>query len=535
MSATFDPDNYFTNGEWKEAIDPSKNYYERIGLALEDAPSSLDVKTAFHKRYDWWRDVNKRYTSNPANTKTKDTGPVSKEAMEKLHYAYTVLSNPEKRSAYDASLREVADKKSHEEFLRIVRIVLSDKVLSQEGKKILLNCAQTLNIDKATAMEIVSVEMERVGASYGTETPVRTQAQEKKLNYYQLLDVDHAATSAEIEAAYKKQCLVWNSLSQHPKFKDSARQKLMLLQEAIDTLLDQKKRSKYDRQLLRPAGVPAPKAPKEKGKSLPIIIFASSLLMILFIVGAVVRWISAPSVQYVPNAPRIAVETKQPEMSNEAVEDEEKPLPRNGWLGVVVQDLDADLARAFNVSRTEGTLVNEIMKDSPAKEAGIECGDIILEYNGKPVRHGNHFLHIVSQTRAGTTVKIKILRNNEEQLVEAVLSEPPDETTAPDAATIPYEKKIGLSLQNVTQEIAQKLRVEKNRGVAVSGVEPGSRAAATGLKKGDIINEVNTKEIKSVADFRRALDSLDRDKTFRIHVKRGDVSVYMMVKEVSDR
>ena len=96
MSATFDPDNYFTNGEWKDAIDPSKNHYERMGLVLEDAPSLPDVKTAFHKRYGWWRDVNKRYTTNPANTKTKDTGPVSKEAMEKLHDAYTILSNPEK-------------------------------------------------------------------------------------------------------------------------------------------------------------------------------------------------------------------------------------------------------------------------------------------------------------------------------------------------------------------------------------------------------------------------------------------------------
>ena len=78
MATTFNPDNYFTNDEWKDAIDPSKNHYERMGLVFEDAPSLQDLKTAFHKRYDWWRDVNKRYNSNPANTKTKDTGPVSK-------------------------------------------------------------------------------------------------------------------------------------------------------------------------------------------------------------------------------------------------------------------------------------------------------------------------------------------------------------------------------------------------------------------------------------------------------------------------
>ncbi|MEK6728441.1 MAG: PDZ domain-containing protein [Planctomycetota bacterium] len=533
MSATFDPDNYFTNGEWKDAIDPSKNHYERMGLVLEDAPSLPDVKTAFHKRYDWWRDVNKRYTTNPANTKTKDTGPVSKEAMERLHDAYTILSNPEKRKAYNTSLREVADKKSHEDLLRIVRIVLLDKILSLEGKKILLNCAQTLNIDKTIAMEMVSEEMERIGAGYSTEASARVQ--EKKTNYYQLLDVDHAATNAEIEAAYKKQCLVWNSLFQHPKFKDSARQKLILLPEAINTLLDRNKRSKYDRQLLQPAGDSTPKSPKKKGKTLPIIIFAASLLVILFIVGAVVRWNTTSHVQYVQYTPRVTQEHKPPETNNEVIEVEEKASPRNGWLGVVVQDLDADLARAFNVSRTEGTLVNEIINNSPAKEAGLACGDIILEYNGKPVKHGNHFLHIVSQTRAGATVKIKILRDNKELFVEAVLGEPPEETRSPDAATIPYEKKIGLSLQNITQEIAQKLHVEKNSGVVVSGVESGSRAAVTGLQKGDVINEVNKKEMKSVADFRRALGSLDREKAFRIHVKRGDVSVYMMVKEISDR
>ena len=533
MAATFDPDNYFTNDEWKDVIDPSKNHYERMGLVLEDTPSLPDVKTAFHKRYDWWRDVNKRYSSNPANTKTKDTGPVSKEAMEKLHDAYTVLSNPEKRKAYDTSLREVADKKSHEEFLRIVRIVLSDKILSREGKKILLNCAQTLNIDKTGAMEMVSEEMERIGAGYSTEAPVSVQ--EKKTNYYQLLDVDHAATNPEIEAAYKKQCFVWNSLSQNPKFRDSARQKLILLQEAVDTLLDQKKRSKYDRHLLQPAGDSTPKSPKKKGKPLPIIIFAASLLVILFIVGAVMRWKTAPHVQYGQYTPRVTQEYKSSETNNEVNEVEERASPRDGWLGVVVQDLDADLARAFNVSRTEGTLINEIINNSPAKAAGLECGDIILEYNGTPVRHGNHFLHIVSQTSAGATVKVKVLRNNEELLVEAVLAEPPEETTAPDAATIPYEKKIGLSIQNVTQEIAQKLGVEKNSGIMVSGVEPGSRAAVTGLQKGDDISEVNKKEIKSVAGFRRALGSLDREKPFRIHVKRDDISVYMMVKELSGK
>lgn len=69
----------------------------------------------------------------------------------------------------------------------------------------------------------------------------------------------------------------------------------------------------------------------------------------------------------------------------------------------------------------------------------------------------------------------------------------------------------------------------------VSGVEPGSRAAITGLQKGDVINEVNKKENKSVADFRRVLGSLDREKAFRIHVKRGDISGYMLVKEISDR
>lgn len=527
MATTFDPDNYFTNDEWKAVIDPSKNHYERMGLVFEDAPSLQDLKTAFHKRYDWWRDVNKRYNSNPANTKTKDTGPVSKEAMEKLHDAYAVLSNPEKRKAYDASLREVADKKAHEEFLRIVRIVLSDKILSQEGKRILLNCAQTLNIGKTSAMEIVSDEMERIGAGYSAEAPVSVQ--EKKTNYYELLGVGRAATNPEIEAAYKKQCFVWNSLSQNPKFKDNARQRLILLQDALDTLLDRNKRSKYDRQLLQPVSASTPKSPKKKDKLLPITIFAALLLVVLFIVGAVMRWKTASHEQFTS---RVTQESKSYETNNDAGE---RPSPRNGWLGVVVQDLDTDLARAFNVSRTEGTLVNEIMDDSPAKEAGLKCGDIILEYNGKPVRHGNHFLHLVSQTKASSTVKIKILRDNEALLVEAVLAEPPAETTTLDPSTIPHERKMGLAVQNVTQEIAQKLGVEKNGGIMVSGVEPGSRAAATGLQKGDIINEVNKKEIKSVADFRRALSSPDTEKAFRIHVKRGSFSVYMIVKEISNK
>jgi len=522
VALTFDPDSYFSNGEWKDAVDPSKNLYERIGLHFEDNHSLNDIKAAFHKRYDWWREVNKRYNSNPANTKTKDTGPVSKEAMEKLHDAYVVLGNSEKKRAYDEGLKKSVGKKALSEFIKMVHIVLADKILTQEGKKILLNCALTLHIEKTRALEIISAEIIRTGSSYREEKPARIQ--ESALDYYKLLEIDYTAANSEIEAAYNKQYLIWNSLSSNPKFKESALNKLKLLQQALDVLLDRDKRHKYDKQFLQPVNTPLPNIREKKNKLLPVLIYGGSLLAVLVIAGIVLL---KKNDFYEHSTPVTAQKLK----SHESVVHTEEIIPHNGWLGVVVQDIDADLARAFNVSRTEGTLVSDIIANSPAKNAGFKCGDIVLEYNGKPIRHVNHFLYIVSQTKVGSTAKIKVSRDNEVFTLEAIVGEKPPELSVPDPSTIPHEKKIGLSVQNITREIVQSLGLEETDGIIVSDVEPGSRSALSGLRKGDIIDEVNKKEINSVADLRRSLGTFDSNKAFRIHIKRGSFSAYMMVKE----
>lgn len=524
MASLFDPDTYFSRGEWRDAIDPSKNLYERIGLNYEDNPSHHNIKTAFQKRYDWWREVNKRYNANPANTKTKDTGPVSKEAMEKLHNAYTILSDPAKKAAYERQLKDDEGKQAHMEFLRMVNIVISEGVLTEEGKKILFNCANTLNIGKTRALEIISLEMKRTGATFKADIPATVQ--ETIPNYYTLLDISQTATHAEIEAAYTKHCLVWSSLGSNPRFRDNAQQKLKVLQEAFSTLADRNKRRDYDLQLLRPFEVPKPKTTRNKSILVPVSIIGIAALSTVFIITVLTK--QQKTITYVPSLPP---ESKQ----NKNTADTDTPVAKSssghGWLGVVIQDLDRDLAKAFNVTGDEGVLVSEIPDNSPAQEAGLEPGDIMLVCDGDPIRNVDHFLYTISQKAAGETVNIMILRNGEEQEIEAVVGEKPPELPVQDTAVIPYENELGLTVQDITKEIAKSLGIRETQGVIVSEVKPESRAANAGLKKGDLINEINRKEIINVADFKATLSKLDIEKAFRVHVKRGSFFVYLIIKE----
>lgn len=208
----------------------------------------------------------------------------------------------------------------------------------------------------------------------------------------------------------------------------------------------------------------------------------------------------------------------------------EKGKVTRGWLGVVIQDITPDLAKSFNVNVTEGVLVSEIQENSPAKEAGFERGDIVIEYDGKPIRDVNHLRNIVAQTGAGKKVKVKVLRDGKEKELTVKIGEQPAELFALTPGVQPSEKELGMTVQNLTKELAKSLGIEDETGVIVSGVQPGSPAAISDIKEGDLIKEVNRKKINDVTDFKKALSEADKEKGILMLVKRGDFSRYVIVK-----
>ncbi len=163
MKKTFDPDRYFRGGEWLDATDQSKNHYERLGLRFDDNPSLVDIRESFLKMFEWWGEVHKKYISNPANPKTKDTGPASIRALNNLSVAKDILSDHEKRGAYDEQLLEEVNDNNEEEFRKAVQMTLKGSDLTPDIKRILQNWANTYHIESARAEEIILAEARNLG------------------------------------------------------------------------------------------------------------------------------------------------------------------------------------------------------------------------------------------------------------------------------------------------------------------------------------------------------------------------------------
>ncbi|MDR4507737.1 MAG: PDZ domain-containing protein [Candidatus Brocadiaceae bacterium] len=411
MINPFDPDTYFSTGEWKTAVDSSKTHYERIGLYFGDTVSASDIQKSFQQRYDWWREVNKRYNFNPANTKTKETGPASKDAMEKLQESYALLSNSVKKAAYDKQLQEEEGKKIQDEFLKMVDVVLMDKVLTQEGRRILLNCADSLKIERSTALEIISNELQKMGIAIPSvrSTPLRKIFS----NYYKILEIPHTATNAEIEEAYEKHFVLWSRVALNPKYKEIVRHRKKLLQDALYTLLDQERRKEYDQKLKVDYGVTVAEPPWQKKNFRPILIGTIGIGCIVLALAATISiGLHRKKTFYPAHAlPKRVFR----ERSEKVLPDEREFMAGQGWLGIAFQEMDPVLAEAFHVSVMEGVLINDVEEDSPAKKAGFQCGDIVIYYDGKSVRHTNHLSHIVEQSPAGKTVTVIVMRDGKEK------------------------------------------------------------------------------------------------------------------------
>lgn len=173
-----------------------------------------------------------------------------------------------------------------------------------------------------------------------------------------------------------------------------------------------------------------------------------------------------------------------------------------GWLGITIQELTEDLATQFEVEAEKGVLVGHVMKDSPAERGGLKTGDIIIEYNGTKITNLRQLQRLVASTPPGKEAEIKVIRNKKEIVLTVKIGEMPseDEVLAEELSL-----RYGFSVQELTPELAEKLRVPKAEGVLVSSVEAGGPAARKGIRSGDVIIEVNRHKVKDLKEFREAM------------------------------
>ena len=207
-----------------------------------------------------------------------------------------------------------------------------------------------------------------------------------------------------------------------------------------------------------------------------------------------------------------------------------------GWLGVGIQDITPDLARMFNLENTHGSLVTGVMPGTPAEQVGLQKGDVVVEMNDRKVVDSNHFRNMIANARANTVVRIVILRNNEPLRFEIRLDERPKNLsrrftpTTPQTPPLEQDNPLGIVVQELTAEIARQFGLQVESGVVIREVAAGSPAAEAGLRAGLLIQEIDSKLVATLEDFRTAIADVDLEKGVLLYITSESGGRYIVIR-----
>ena len=196
-----------------------------------------------------------------------------------------------------------------------------------------------------------------------------------------------------------------------------------------------------------------------------------------------------------------------------------------GWLGVVIQEVTADLADSFGLDRPRGALVSQVQPDSPAAKAGLQASDVILQFNGRPVENSGDLPRMVGMAKPGAKIALQVWRKGRTQDVSVVLGELPGEEQLAGKNGRTYSRG-GLALSELTADQRRELGID--HGLLVEEVT--GDAARAGIRVGDVILAVNNAKVASVEAFRKAIAAIPKGKSAAILVRRGEGSLYVPLK-----
>ncbi len=209
---------------------------------------------------------------------------------------------------------------------------------------------------------------------------------------------------------------------------------------------------------------------------------------------------------------------------------QEKGKVVRGMLGVQIQTVTPEIAKAFGLSEPRGALVAEVHSETPAEKAGLKREDIIIEYNGKPIKEMNELPRLVAATPPGTKATVKVLRNGKEKTLPITVTELKEERFAQEPMEADEESPIGLAVEDLDPRLARRFGLKEAKGVVVVDVMAGSSAAEAGLRRGDIILEINGKDIPDVKAFQKIIADQPKKSFARFLVKRQGRSIFLAVE-----
>jgi len=204
-----------------------------------------------------------------------------------------------------------------------------------------------------------------------------------------------------------------------------------------------------------------------------------------------------------------------------------------GWLGVLIQEVTRDLAESFGMDNPQGALVAKVLEDSPAEDAGLQVGDVIVEFNGKKVMRSSSLPPLVGRSAVGKDAQVTIIRNRSRELVKVRIAELPATMTrasfTPEEDDKPLEKSaLGMNVIALSETAQKKLRLRS--GVEVIEVDESGSARDAGIQKGDVITMIDNISVDSVDDFDAITDDLKAGKSVALLVQRRSGPVFLAIR-----
>jgi len=209
----------------------------------------------------------------------------------------------------------------------------------------------------------------------------------------------------------------------------------------------------------------------------------------------------------------------------------EKGKVVRGWVGVTIQVVTPRLKEKFGLASEQGALVAEVAKDSPADKGGLKRGDVIISFAGKKVKEMNALPPLVADTPVGKEVEVIVIRKGKEKRVTVTVGELEEETRMATTTTPEIEESFGLSVQELTPELAESLSLKGEKGVVVANVKRGSPAHEAGLQRGNLIQEIESQRVEGMDDYNRIMRESSSTKQILMVIKQRGHTRYVILKK----
>jgi serine protease Do len=202
-----------------------------------------------------------------------------------------------------------------------------------------------------------------------------------------------------------------------------------------------------------------------------------------------------------------------------------------GWLGILIQDINEDLAKSFGLKETGGALISEVTEGSPAQKSGLLQGDIVTSINETRVADVADLRNKIAMFAPDTQLTLRILRDGKErELVVTVGEQPADMASIAKKMSATTLSEMGLTLQDLTDEVAKQFGYNKDQGVLIADVDPNSPAAQVGLQAGQLVEEVNRIRIHNLKELQQAIKKSNNPKQVLLRVRSGEHSQYVVLQ-----